>query len=104
MLIAFVGLVKSMPASALPYLKRKPYSLSASSVLRDGDLNTGSIPEPVLGNAMTSRIDFEPVRMDTRRSKPIGAGQPLPGGVGLAPERTGETDQERCRHVGVRQT
>lgn len=79
-------------------LKRRPYSLSASSVLRDGDLKTGSTPEPVFGKAITSLIDFEPHRIDTSLSKPNTGLQHCPRGT------EPNTNPARCRRVEAHQT
>lgn len=46
------------------------YSFRASGSLVDGERKTGSTPVPVLGNAMTSRMDLASQRIATRRSKP----------------------------------
>jgi hypothetical protein len=46
------------------------YSFRASGSLVDGERKTGSTPVPVLGKAMTSRMDLASQRIATRRSKP----------------------------------
>lgn len=49
---------------------RSPYSLNTSSLDVLGERKTGSAPVPVLGNAMTSRIEGVSARRAMRRSKP----------------------------------
>jgi hypothetical protein len=46
------------------------YSASTLATAGAGLLNNGSVPEPVLGNAITSRMDAVLQRMDISRSKP----------------------------------
>jgi hypothetical protein len=48
----------------------KPYPLSTSSELLEGDLKTGSNPDPVFGKAMTSLILFVSHNMAINRSNP----------------------------------